>query len=131
MKRVAEAWRDHRTDLDKDADALTAAVRKAAKQERRRHRDDAELGVPSWVDGGDPYAPAGSIHPRNKQRIATRIALLSARPRDLSALRAGLQQLPLLRTQLTVEGLALPVFAPFFVAPHWNPCPNFEREPVD
>lgn len=42
------------------------------------------------------------------ERIATRIALLSARPRDLSALRAGLQQLPQLRTQLTAEGLVLP-----------------------
>ncbi len=34
------------------------------------------------------------------ERIAARIALLSARPRDLSALRAGLQQLPELRTSL-------------------------------
>jgi GTP-binding protein len=37
------------------AERSSAAIRKAAKQERRRHRDDAELGVPSWVDGGDPY----------------------------------------------------------------------------
>ena len=27
-----------------------AAVRKAAKQDRRRHRDDAELGVPTWLE---------------------------------------------------------------------------------
>ncbi len=35
------------------------------------------------------------------ERIASRIALLSARPRDLSALRAGLQQLPALRDTLS------------------------------
>lgn len=34
------------------------------------------------------------------ERIASRIALLSARPRDLSALRAGLQQLPALQAAL-------------------------------
>jgi DNA mismatch repair protein MutS len=36
------------------------------------------------------------------ERIASRIALLSARPRDLSALRAGLQQLPALQSLLAV-----------------------------
>src|SRR5690606_3768169 len=35
------------------------------------------------------------------ERITTRIALLSARPRDLSGLRAGLQQLPALSTALS------------------------------
>ncbi len=35
------------------------------------------------------------------ERIASRIALLSARPRDLSALRAGLQQLPALQSALS------------------------------
>ncbi len=42
------------------------------------------------------------------ERIAARIALLSARPRDLSALRAGLQQLPELRAVLApgAAGLA-------------------------
>ncbi len=45
------------------------------------------------------------------ERISTRIALLSARPRDLSALRAGLQQLPALQqalsaaTSLAISGL--------------------------
>src|SRR5690606_34778999 len=34
------------------------------------------------------------------ERITTRIALLSARPRDLSGLRAGLQQLPALSAAL-------------------------------
>ncbi len=34
------------------------------------------------------------------ERIASRIALLSARPRDLSALRAGLQQLPALQAAI-------------------------------
>jgi DNA mismatch repair protein MutS len=34
------------------------------------------------------------------ERITTRIALLSARPRDLASMRDGLQQLPQLRTEL-------------------------------
>ncbi|NDC09701.1 MAG: DNA mismatch repair protein MutS [Oxalobacteraceae bacterium] len=43
------------------------------------------------------------------ERISTRIALLSARPRDLSALRAGLQQLPELQKALSVAtSLAIP-----------------------
>lgn len=43
------------------------------------------------------------------ERISTRIALLSARPRDLSALRAGLQQLPALQQALSaVTSLAIP-----------------------
>ena len=37
------------------------------------------------------------------ERIATRIALLSARPRDLSALRSGLQQLPSLQQALATK----------------------------
>ncbi len=37
------------------------------------------------------------------ERIASRIALLSARPRDLSALRAGLQQLPALQAALATD----------------------------
>ncbi|MDP9107447.1 MAG: DNA mismatch repair protein MutS, partial [Pseudomonadota bacterium] len=36
------------------------------------------------------------------ERMTTRIALLSARPRDLSGLRAGLQQLPALRTYVSL-----------------------------
>ncbi len=42
------------------------------------------------------------------ERIASRIALLSARPRDLSALRAGLQQLPALRTALVAGNPVAP-----------------------
>ncbi|MEO0314466.1 MAG: mismatch repair protein MutS [Pseudomonadota bacterium] len=38
------------------------------------------------------------------ERIASRIALLSARPRDLSALRAGLAQLPSLQSALRTQG---------------------------
>jgi DNA mismatch repair protein MutS len=38
------------------------------------------------------------------ERIASRIALLSAKPRDLSALRTGLAQLPLLQSILQTEG---------------------------
>jgi GTPase len=37
------------------AERISASERKAAKKERRRHREDAELGVPSWVDGGESY----------------------------------------------------------------------------
>ena len=47
---------DARLDSVGRADRPSAEERRAAKRERRRHRDDAELGVPSWVDGGDPYA---------------------------------------------------------------------------
>jgi GTP-binding protein len=43
------------------AERLSAAERKVARSERRRHRDDAELGVPSWVDGGDSYGELGSF----------------------------------------------------------------------
>ena len=46
---------DPRLDAAGYAERLSAAERKAAKQDRRRHRDDAELGIPSWVDGGDSY----------------------------------------------------------------------------
>lgn len=43
------------------------------------------------------------------ERITTRIALLSARPRDLSALRSGLQQLPALQQALSAAtSLAIP-----------------------
>ena len=38
------------------------------------------------------------------ERIASRIALLSARPRDLSGLRAGLARLPALQSALRTEG---------------------------
>ncbi|MCD2198026.1 GTPase ObgE [Actinomycetospora endophytica] len=46
---------DPRVENADYAERLSASERKAARSERRRHRDDAELGVPSWVDGGDPY----------------------------------------------------------------------------
>ncbi|MEJ2866937.1 GTPase ObgE [Actinomycetospora sp. OC33-EN08] len=46
---------DVRVDGAGRVDRVSAAERKAARGERRRHRDDAELGVPSWVDGGDSY----------------------------------------------------------------------------
>jgi GTPase len=46
---------DPRVENAAYAERLSATERKAARSERRRHRDDAELGVPSWVDGGDPY----------------------------------------------------------------------------
>ncbi len=35
------------------AERANAAERKAAKQDRRRRRDDAELGVPTWLEGSD------------------------------------------------------------------------------
>ena len=46
---------DARLDAVGRVDRPSAEERRAAKRDRRRHRDDAELGVPSWVDGGDPY----------------------------------------------------------------------------
>ena len=62
---------------------------------------DRHAAIASLIDSrcteslSEALAPVPDI-----ERIAARIALLSARPRDLSALRAGLQQLPQLQTVL-------------------------------
>jgi DNA mismatch repair protein MutS len=71
---------------------------------RERHAAIAFL-----IDGDriDPLSEALSPVP-DIERIAARIALLSARPRDLSALRAGLQQLPRLQTTLKASSFSLP-----------------------
>jgi DNA mismatch repair protein MutS len=60
----------------------------------------------------EPATPLLSAVP-DIERIAARVALLSARPRDLSALRAGLQQLPQLRAVLApAAGSAVAALAP-------------------
>lgn len=71
---------------------------------RNRH-----MAIATLIDTGvtEPLSEALSAVP-DIERIATRIALLSARPRDLSALRAGLQQLPGLQAVLTDSGADLP-----------------------
>jgi DNA mismatch repair protein MutS len=71
---------------------------------RERH---AAIGCLIDGDRIDPLSEALSPVP-DIERIAARIALLSARPRDLSALRAGLQQLPQLQTTLKASHLSLP-----------------------
>ncbi len=43
------------------------------------------------------------------ERITTRIALLSARPRDLAGLRSGLQQLPSIRSYVAMGGADAPL----------------------
>jgi len=53
------------------------------------------------ADATDGLANALSNVP-DIERITTRIALLSARPRDLAGLRSGLQQLPSLRTYVAM-----------------------------
>lgn len=50
--------------------------------------------------GAGPALAAALAAVPDIERITTRIALLSARPRDLAGLRAGLQQLPLLQQEL-------------------------------
>ena len=60
---------------------------------RARH---AAIQALIGADGASVLAPALSAVP-DIERITTRIALQSARPRDLAGLRSGLQQLPALR----------------------------------
>ena len=60
---------------------------------RARHR---AIGTLAESDAGAALAPVLAQVP-DIERITTRIALLSARPRDLAALRDGLRQLPALR----------------------------------
>jgi len=60
---------------------------------RQRH---AAIGALLQADADTRLAAALAQVP-DIERITTRIALLSARPRDLAGLRAGLQQLPALR----------------------------------
>ncbi|MES2740132.1 MAG: DNA mismatch repair protein MutS, partial [Pseudomonadota bacterium] len=60
---------------------------------RARHH---AIGALAESDAGAALAPVLAQVP-DIERITTRIALLSARPRDLAALRDGLRQLPALR----------------------------------
>ena len=64
---------------------------------RARH---AAIGALARCDASAPIAVTLGQVP-DIERIATRIALLSARPRDLAALRDGLLQLPALRERVT------------------------------
>jgi len=59
------------------------------------------IGTLINADAADGLANALANVP-DIERITTRIALLSARPRDLAGLRSGLQQLPLLRTYVAM-----------------------------
>ena len=61
----------------------------------------AALGALLRADACSGIAGALSAVP-DIERITTRIALLSARPRDLAGLRAGLQQLPSLRSYVAM-----------------------------
>ncbi len=71
---------------------------------RNRH-----AGIASLIERGTIESLSQALSPvPDIERIATRIALLSARPRDLSALRAGLQQLPQLQSALDSGAPALP-----------------------
>ena len=65
---------------------------------RARH---VAIGALMRADATDGLANALSSVP-DIERITTRIALLSARPRDLAGLRSGLQQLPSLRTYVAM-----------------------------
>jgi DNA mismatch repair protein MutS len=69
---------------------------------RERHTAIASLIEHSI---GDSLAEQLSAIP-DIERIASRIALLSARPRDLSGLRAGLQQLPAISAALSKNSLS-------------------------
>ncbi len=76
------------------------------EQQIARHRHAA---IGCLIDNGSIASLSESLSPvPDIERIATRIALLSARPRDLSALRAGLQQLPRLQSALKGSDTALP-----------------------
>jgi len=81
--RLLRNWLHHAPRVQKIAQARHAAIE-------------------TLIDGGvsEPLAGLLSGVP-DIERIASRIALLSARPRDLSGLRAGLQQLPALQEALT------------------------------
>lgn len=62
----------------------------------KRHEAIADLTVSGrYVDLRQALRPVGDI-----ERITARVALKTARPRDLSGLAASLQQLPVLQTQL-------------------------------
>ncbi|MBS1188042.1 MAG: mutS [Burkholderiaceae bacterium] len=65
---------------------------------RARH---VAIGALIGADAADGLASALADVP-DIERITTRIALMSARPRDLAGLRGGLQQLPSLRTYVAL-----------------------------
>jgi DNA mismatch repair protein MutS len=71
-------------------------ARRDQRVARARHEAIAALAA---AEASNPLATTLAQVP-DIERITTRIALLSARPRDLAALRDGLQQLPALRQNL-------------------------------
>jgi DNA mismatch repair protein MutS len=71
-------------------------ARRDQRVARARHEAIAALAA---AEASGPLAVTLAQVP-DIERITTRIALLSARPRDLAALRDGLQQLPALRQNL-------------------------------
>lgn len=75
-------------------------------QDAARARHDA-IGSLVEASACDPLSALLGTVP-DVERIASRIALLSARPRDLSALRAGLQQLTALQQALPLDGTMVP-----------------------
>ena len=71
-------------------------------QAQERHQ-----AIESLLAGGGAEALASLLSAMpDIERIASRIALLSARPRDLSALRAGLIRVPLLQSALSENNTA-------------------------
>ena len=71
---------------------------RAQAEARARH---VAIGALINADATDGLANALANVP-DIERISTRIALLTARPRDLAGLRSGLQQLPMLRTYVAL-----------------------------
>ena len=70
----------------------------ARKQQQARLRHEA---IQNLMDGDHCAALTAALgNIPDVERITTRIALASARPRDLAGLRSGLQQLPLLQDTL-------------------------------
>lgn len=75
-------------------------------QDAARARHDA-IGSLIEASACEPLSALLGTVP-DVERIASRIALLSARPRDLSALRAGLQQLAALQQALPLQDRMVP-----------------------
>ncbi len=88
---------------------------------RARHQAIDAL-IQADISHGHGLATALGLVP-DIERISSRIALMSARPRDLASLRAGLEQLPTLRTALShciVNDDEIDIAAPLLNAIHTN-----------
>ena len=75
----------------------------ASREQAVAQSRHAAIGALLRADACSGIAGALSAVP-DVERITTRIALFSARPRDLAGLRAGLQQLPSLRSYVALGG---------------------------